>query len=151
MIVIITKHCSTLTNWAMKTHIMQRPWAWTTLKSRNFFFGLMCNCLNCNTTAMIISSFNFVNDLVCQIKKVNSRCHVPERLVGQRKAKWNNGDLCQTRWRKISVRGKSIDKSSLSFSLLALYIDHSDARTTKPVCPRHVTSPFWFGKQNHVT
>ena len=56
---------------------------------------------------------------------------------------------------EIFVRGKSIDKSSFGFSILAPYknSDHSDARATKPAMKKgcdHVRSPFWFDGQSHV-
>ena len=57
---------------------------------------------------------------------------------------------------RIFLYGKSINKSSFGFSILALYknSDHSDERKTKQAMRKecdHVSSPFWFDKQSHVT
>ena len=63
---------------------------------------------------------------VCQTKEVNSRDHIPERLVGQRLDRPSRVIVFYVNQRgEIFVRGKSIDKSSFGFSLLALYINLS--------------------------
>ena len=68
---------------------------------------------------------------VCQTKKLNSRRHIPERLIGQRLAKSSKGVLCQPKWRNLFRRLKSIAVCTFGYSLLALNSDHFDAWTTK--------------------
>ena len=61
---------------------------------------------------------------VCQTKEVNSRDHIPERLVGQRLDRPSRVMVFYVNQKgEIFVRGKSIDESSFGFSLLALYIN----------------------------
>lgn len=88
---------------------------------------------------------------------MNSRDHIPERLVGQRLDRPSRVMVLFVNQKgEIFVRGKSIDESSFGFSILALYknSDNSDARATKPAMKKecdHVRSPFWFDGQSHVT
>ena len=75
---------------------------------------------------------------------MNSRDHIPERLVGQRLDRPSRVMVFYVNQKgEIFVRGKSIDESSFGFSLLALYINsgaNNEASNKKqPDRPREFT------------
>ena len=59
-----------------------------------------------------------IDDFVCQTKKVNSCCRIPERVVGQR---WPSGIMAFSvnQNADIFVCGTSVIKSSFSCNLLS--------------------------------